>query len=98
MSALRSWQRPERCGAGEGCDCSRCSYADGYEDARQEAMGVTLAAIDIAREMSPPRRTPTKKAFREYADALEKMAAAEFEGWSSFVAEVRRRARAKVVH
>ena len=62
------------------------------------AMGTILAAIDTARTMTPPRRMPTKMAFREYADALEKMAAIEFDGWSSFVAEVRRRSQGKVVH
>ena len=97
MSAPK-WQTPERCGAGDACECPKCSYACGYEDARQEAMGGMLAAIDIARKMTPPRRTPTKRAFRQYADALEKMAAAEFDGWSAFVAEVRRRAQAEVLH
>ncbi len=93
------WQKPQRCRLDDdGCDCPECSYACGYEDARQEAMGAILAAIDTAREMNPPRRTPTKRAFREYADALDKMAAADFDGWRSFVAEVRRQSRSTTVH
>jgi hypothetical protein len=61
-------------------------------------MGSMLAVIDTARGMSPPRRTPTRKALRQLAEVLETMAATEFDGWSTFVAEVRRRARAQVVH
>jgi hypothetical protein len=97
MSAKR-WKRPERCGVGDDCGCPACNYACGYEDARQEAMGSILAAIDIAREMTPPRSTPSKRALRQYADVLEKMAVTEFDGWTSFVAEVRRRTRAEVLH
>ena len=85
------FKSPSRCDRGAGCACSVCSYADGYDDARQASMGLHLGTLDTIRSLAPPRRTPTKKALRQLADALDNLALESFGAdWPEFVAALRR--------
>lgn len=94
-AARQPFDKATRCGRGPGCDCPRCSYADGYDDARQESMGAHLATIDAISSARPPHRTPARTAMRQLADMLDKLGASTFGGddWTSFKTELRRRTK-----
>lgn len=74
--------KTERAAVDHEIECVRC-----------EAMGCILAIIDSAREMRPRRGTPVKRALRQFADASDKTARKEFDGWDEFVAYVREKTR-----
>ena len=99
MSEREVFTRPPRCfvsvGIGWRCTCSKCSYADGYEAARQEAMALHLGTIDYLASARPPRRIPTILALRQLTEVLDKLGDDTFgaEDWASFKAELRRRTK-----